>query len=47
MILVTYDKSFYDQVLALPGVQALTKQINEQVGGLGELLTKELEAAGK
>ena len=47
MTLVTYDKSFYDQVLAIPAVQELNKKINEQVGGLGELLTKELDAASK
>lgn len=47
MTLVTYEKSFYDQILALPGVQALNQKINEQVGGLGTLLTKELDAASK
>ena len=47
MTLVTYEKSFYDQVLALPGVQALNQKINEQVGGLGTLLTKELDTASK
>lgn len=43
MTLIEYEDSFYDQILALDGVQALYKDIDEnQVNGLGTLLTEEL-----
>lgn len=40
-----YPVEFYDEILALDGVKALYQQIDEQVGGLGTTLQKELEAA--
>lgn len=43
MTLIEYDNAFYDEVLALDGVQALYKDIDEnQVSGLGTLLVSEL-----
>ena len=43
MTLIEYDNDFYDTVLALEGVQALYKDIDEnQVNGLGTLLVNEL-----
>lgn len=47
MTVITYDKNFFDQVLALPGVKALNEQIDKATNGLGSLLTKELDAAAK
>lgn len=45
MTIITYDQAFYDEVLALQGVQDLYKSIDQQVGGLGSTLQSELEAA--
>ena len=45
MTLTEYAPEFYDEVLAVPGVQELYKTINESVNGLGETLQAELEAA--
>ncbi len=42
MTMIEYDAAFYDEVLALPGVQDLYKQIDETVGGLGTTLQNEL-----
>ena len=42
MTLVEYEDSFYDEVLALPGVQDLYKEIDSEVGGLGTTLQEEL-----
>lgn len=47
MTIITYNKDFFDQVLALPGVKALNEKIDKDVNGLGSLLTKELDAASK
>jgi TRAP-type C4-dicarboxylate transport system substrate-binding protein len=44
---ITYDKSFFDQVLNNEGVKALYKKIDDQIGGLGTTLMKELDAASK
>lgn len=47
MELIEYDNSFFEEVLALDGVQALYKDINDnQVNGLGDTLVAALEAAG-
>lgn len=47
MTLIEYDNSFFEEVLALPGVQALYKEINDnQINGLGDTLVAALEAAG-
>ncbi len=43
MTMIRYDSSFYDQVLALDGVQALYRDIDDQVNGLGTLLINQLE----
>ncbi len=45
MSIITYEDSFFDEVLALDGVKSLYSDINEQVGGLGDTLTSSLEAA--
>ena len=43
MTLIEYDADFYDSILALDGVQALYKEIDEnQVNGLGTLLQNAL-----
>lgn len=43
MTLIEYDDAFYDSILALDGVQALYKEIDEnQVNGLGTLLQNAL-----
>lgn len=43
MTITTYEPEFYDSILAVEGVQALYKEIDEnQVGGLGTLLQAEL-----
>ena len=42
MTLIEYDDSFYADVLALPAVQDLYKDIDSQVGGLGSVLQTEL-----
>lgn len=45
MTLIEYDDSFYREILAIPGVQALYQDIDRQTGGLVELLTEALEKA--
>ena len=47
MTIIKYDKSFYDQVLALDSVKALYKDINSQINGIGDVLMQELDAAAK
>ncbi len=47
MTLQEYPAEFYNGILALDGVKALYQQIDEQVGGLGTTLQKELEEAAK
>ena len=43
MTMIEYDNGFYDSILALDGVKALYRQIDEkQVSGLGTLLINEL-----
>ena len=42
MTMIEYPDSFYDEVLALPGVQDLYKEIDGKVGGLGTTLQEEL-----
>ena len=42
MTMIEYPDSFYDEVLALPGVQDLYKEIDSKVGGLGTTLQEEL-----
>ena len=42
MTLIEYDNAFYEEILALDGVQALYAQIDEDVNGLGALLQAEL-----
>ena len=45
MTLVEYDAAFYDEILALEGVQALYKEIDEnQINGLGTILQETLAA---
>ena len=45
MTITEYAPEFYDEVLAVPGVQELYTTINASVNGLGETLQAELEAA--
>ncbi len=45
MTIITYPDSFYEEVLALPEVQALYKDIDGQVNGLVTTMQSELEAA--
>lgn len=46
MTIISYSPEFYDEILALDGVQALYKEIDEnQVNGLGSLLQEALEDA--
>ncbi len=45
MTIIEYEPEFYDEILALDGVQALKKQIDEAVGGQGTTLQAALEAA--
>ena len=45
MTVVTYEPSFYDEILALDGVQALYAQIDNDTNGLGTKLQAALEAA--
>ncbi|MGE4276564.1 MAG: TRAP transporter substrate-binding protein [Lawsonibacter sp.] len=45
MTIIEYPAEFYDQILALDGVQALYKQIDDAVGGLGTTLMESLENA--
>ena len=42
MEIIEYDDGFYEQVLALSSVQDLYAAIDEQTGGLGTILTSEL-----
>ena len=42
MTLIEYDQSFFDEVLALPGVQALYDQIDADTNGLASILQREL-----
>lgn len=44
MTLIEYDQSFFDEVLALPGVQALYDQIDADTNGLASILQRELAA---
>ena len=44
MTLIEYDQSFFDEVLALPGVQALYDQIDADTNGLASILQRELVA---
>ena len=45
MTIIEYAPEFYDEILALDGVQALYKQIDEAVGGLGTTLQESLANA--
>ena len=45
MTIIEYDQAFFDEVLALPGVQELYASIDEQTGGLAQTLQDELAAA--
>jgi len=46
MTIITYPAEFYDEILALEGVQSLYKSINEeQINNLGSKLVAALEAA--
>lgn len=45
MTLIEYEPEFYDEILALDGVQALYKEIDTAVGGLGTTLQESLAAA--
>lgn len=45
MTLVEYDDAFYDEILALDGVQALYTSIDESVNGLGTTLQESLANA--
>ena len=47
MNIITYDKAFFDKVLAIPAVKELYKTIDGQVNGLGTTLVQELDKAGK
>ena len=43
--LIEYEDSFYEEVLAVPGVQELYKSIDESCGGLGTVLQEALKNA--
>lgn len=45
MTLIEYAPEFYDEVLAVPGVVDLYKQIDDSIGGLGATLQNSLEEA--
>ena len=45
MTIIEYDQAFFDEVLALPGVQELYASIDEQTNGLAQTLQDELAAA--
>lgn len=45
MTLIEYEDSFYEEVLAVPGVQELYKSIDESCGGLGTVLQEALKNA--
>lgn len=42
MTVVSYDTSFFDEILALDGIQSLYQQINESTNGLAQILQDEL-----
>ena len=42
MTMIPYENAFYDEILALPAVQDLYKDIDGKVGGLGTTLQEEL-----
>jgi TRAP-type C4-dicarboxylate transport system substrate-binding protein len=42
MTLVEYEDTFYEEILALPGVRQLYDRIDADVGGLASLLRQEL-----
>lgn len=44
MTLIEYDAAFYDEILNLPGVQQLYKDIDAQIGGLATTLQNALAA---
>ena len=43
MTLIEYEDSFFEEVLALPGVQSLYEQIDQATNGLGSTLQSELK----
>ena len=43
MEIISYDDSFYDDILALDTVKALYASIDDQTGGLGSILQEELQ----
>ena len=45
MTIINYDNAFFDEVLALDGVQKLNADIDAQVNGLGTVLVQALEDA--
>ena len=45
MTIIEYGPEFFEEVLALPGVQQLYTDINEQTDGLAQILQDELAAA--
>ena len=45
MTIIEYGPEFFEEVLALPGVQELYASIDEQTGGLAQTLQDELAAA--
>ena len=45
MTIIEYGPEFFEEVLALPGVQELYASIDEQTGGLAQILQDELAAA--
>lgn len=45
MTIINYDNAFFDEVLALDGVQQLNANIDAQVNGLGTVLVQALEDA--
>lgn len=47
MTIIEYDDSFFDEILALDGVQKLYEDIDTQVNGLGTTLLESLDAAAK
>ena len=47
MIVTEYDKTLFDQVLAIDSIKELYKEIDQQVNGLGTTLQEELENYAK
>lgn len=45
MKIITYDNSFFDEILALDAVQQLNAAIDQQANGLGTVLLESLETA--